>query len=386
MAAARIVLGSYLLADYPEGGGHWSAFLQFLLGLDALGVDVYWFELMLPSDDPAHDKRLIRIFLRRFAQLGFRDRTAVLYGSSPEYDDVSFESVRTYGLSRARVAEITASADAVWNFCLGFPPSLLAQFKRRVLIDTDPGVYQLSAADWDMGFNDHEAFVTVGLRIGKPDCEVPTCGVDWHPLLMPIHLPAWPPEPDPGPAAPVTTVTNLWGSEFELGDRTFTCDKHEVFWRYLSLPKLTGRPFELATNMDEGDDEGDRKTFLSAGWRLADPERVVRTPRRYRDYIRRSRAELGCPKPIYRDLRTGWFSDRSAAYLASARPVITETTGFEHVLPTGAGLLTVSNIDEAAEAVAEIDGNHARHQSAARAIAEEFFDARKCLAGILELS
>jgi hypothetical protein len=283
------------------------------------------------------------------------------------------------------VAEITAGADAIWNFCGGFPKAMLSEFRRRVLIDTDPGIFQLSALEWDLGLGEHEVLTTIGLRVGAPDCDVPTVGREWHPIRMPIHLPAWTASPDPGAAAPITTVTNLWGGEFALGDRLLNSHKHDCFWRYLSLPTRTGRSFELATNLDPDDDTGDRERFSTGGWRVADPARVVATPRRWRTYISRSWATLECPKAIYRDLRTGAFSDRSAGYLASGRPVITEATGFEHVLPTGVGLVTVAGADEAAEAVAEIDAGYERHRTAAREIAEEFFDARRCLTEMLAL-
>jgi hypothetical protein len=378
----RIVLGSWLLADDLEGGGHWSAFLQFLLGLDAIGVDVYWFEI-LEAEDPVIDQRRIRTFLRRFARLGFRERTALLYGKAPTHDAFSLEAAQVYGLPRPRVAGIIATADAVWNLCGEFPRALVSQFRQRVLIDTDPGVYQVSAEDWDMGLEDHDVFMTIGLRIGNEGCEVPTAGVHWQPFRMPIHLPAWLPAPDPGPTAPFTSITNLWGDEYWWRSRVFSSSKRDCYFRYLELPKRTGRQFELAASIDPDDETGDRERFADNGWRLVDASRVARTPRAYQQYIRRSRAEIGCPKPIHRDLQTGWFSDRSISYLASARPVVIEDTGLGDLLPTGVGLMAVAGPEEAVEAVAEIDADYTKHQSAAREIAEEFFDARKCLREML---
>jgi glycosyltransferase involved in cell wall biosynthesis len=90
-----------------------------------------------------------------------------------------------------------------------------------------------------------------------------------------------------------------------------------------------------------------------------------------------------CAKPIHTQLKTGWFSDRSIAYLASGRPVLAEDTGFTERLATGAGLLPFRNIEEAVEGAAEIDGNYNRHSRAAREMAETLFDSQRCLAAML---
>ena len=103
----------------------------------------------------------------------------------------------------------------------------------------------------------------------------------------------------------------------------------------------------------------------------------------YRDYVRKSRAEFLCPKPIHLDLKTGWFSDRSVAYLASGRPVLAEDTGFSAKLPTGLGLIPFRNLDEAVAGVTAIDSDYAKHSRAARELAAELFDSRRCLQAML---
>jgi glycosyltransferase involved in cell wall biosynthesis len=151
------------------------------------------------------------------------------------------------------------------------------------------------------------------------------------------------------------------------------------------MPTRTGRRFELAANIDPADDTGDRELLASEGWDLVHPHVEAGTPDSYHEYIRHSRAEFLCPKPIYRDLRTGWFSDRSACYLASGRPVLCEDTGFSEILPTGEGLLSFSDPEEAIAAVAEIDGNYMRHMSAARELAVAACDSRVTLQRMIEL-
>ncbi len=146
---------------------------------------------------------------------------------------------------------------------------------------------------------------------------------------------------------------------------------------------MAGRPFELAVNLHPHDRTGDRELLRAAGWRLVHPYRVAGTVSGYQRYLRRSRAELGCPKPIHRELRTGWFSDRSACYLASGRPVLIEDTGLSDHLPTGEGLLVFRDMAEAVAGVEEIDRNYARHQRAARRLAEDLLDSRRCLTAML---
>ena len=89
-------------------------------------------------------------------------------------------------------------------------------------------------------------------------------------------------------------------------------------------------------------------------------------------------------KDQYARLRTGWFSERSACYLAAGRPVVSQDTGFGNVLPTGEGLYAYQTTDEALAALEAIDADYERHSRAARAIAEEFFRAETVLARLLD--
>ena len=162
--------------------------------------------------------------------------------------------------------------------------------------------------------------------------------------------------------------------------------KRAAYLRYLDLPRRAGRPFELAANIHREDPTGDRELLTGHGWRLVHPYDVAASPGAYRDYIAASRAEICCPKPVFRELRTGWLSDRSACYLASGRPVLAEDTGFSEFLPTGIGLVTFTDLEEATDAVAAIDGDYTRHQRAARELAETHLDSRQCLAAMLSAS
>jgi len=121
----------------------------------------------------------------------------------------------------------------------------------------------------------------------------------------------------------------------------------------------------------------DRARLESYGWRLVPPlEMSLDIFGAYRDYFRRSRAEFTVAKDQNVRLRSGWFSERDACYLASGKPVVAQDTGFGRLLPTGEGLFAFRNADEALAAVEAINSDYPRHCRAARAIAEEYFEAR----------
>jgi hypothetical protein len=380
----RIVLGSGCMAAYPQGGGLWTGFLQHLFGFDALGHSVFWLELMWSSGDPARDRRRVRVFLKRFQRYGFENRCALLLfedKSEPQH----LESAQAFGRSKEEIRQLAQDADLLWNFSCALRQPLLGLFRRRALIDGDPGLVQLSALEWDMGIQDHHTLLTVGTKFRDADCTVPALKASWYPFLPPVSLKHWTFAPDPGPEAPFTSVTQWSWGEFHLDGRVLSTSKRTAYLQYIDLPARARRPMELAANIDPLDETGDREMLLSHGWRLAHPHRVARSPELYRRYIQQSRAELGCPKPIYRLLRTGWFSDRSACYLATGRPVLMEDTGVSDHLPTGKGVVTFRNLEEAAEGIARIDADYETHRQAARGLAHEFLDARKSLQTMLNV-
>jgi hypothetical protein len=381
----RIVLAGGFLASYPEGGGVWMGFLQVLLGLRELGHDPFWLELLPSSGNAGRDAARVEAFFTRMHEYGLRDCCAVLVqrcGSAEQ----TLDGGDAYGVSRTRLEDVVRSADLLWNFAAAIRPPLLSLFRRRVLVDGDPGHLQVSALTADLAITEHDAFLTVGSKLHDPDCDVPTLGVTWHRFLPFVHLPLWDVMPDPGPDAPITSVTQWTWEELWLGDRVLSVSKRDAYLPYLTLPRRAGRPFELAVNLSDTDDTGDRELLVGHGWQLAHPHTVAASPAAYQRYIAASRAEFGCPKPIHRALRTGWFSDRSAAYLASGRPVVFEDTGIGERLPTGKGLLLFRDLGQAVECVSAIDADWPSHARAAREIAEEFLDGRQILLAMLEAS
>jgi hypothetical protein len=379
----RIVLANGgSLARYPQGGGHWSCFLQYLFGLTALGHDMFWLEVLESSGNSAQDQQRIETFFRRFNGYGVAGRCAVLLYDR-DVNEPSLEQARAYGMSTQQIREIAQTADLVWDFACGLSEPLLSLFRWRVLIDGDPGHLQVSALTLDMGIRNHDVFLTAGTKLNDGDCEVPALGVKWRTFIQFVYLPMWNVAPDPGRHAPFTSVTHWTWEELEFKGRILSVSKRAAYLNYIDLPKQARRPFELAANIHPADDTGDRELLLAHGWSLPHPYRVAGTLASYRRYIKRSRAEFQCPKPVHTQLKTGWFSDRSAAYLATGRPVLAEDTGFSEHLPTGRGLLTFKNWAEAAAGVQEIDGNYPRHMRAARELAEQYLSSEKWLPRML---
>jgi hypothetical protein len=271
----------------------------------------------------------------------------------------------------------------MWNFACAIHPPFLSRFRRKALIDVDPGHLQILASQYEFGLKQHDVHLTVGPNVPAPECGVPKLGLTWHTFLPFAYLPMWDASPDPGRDAPFTSITQWTWEELPFEGRMMSASKRAAYMRYLDLPKRAGRPFELAANVGETDPMHDREALADGGWRVVEPHSVVATPEAYRDYLRASRAEILCPKPLFREWRTGWFSDRSVCYMALGRPVLAEQTGFSDFVPTGRGVLAFRDTDEALAGVAEIDGNYEFHSRHARELAADLFNSDRQLSAML---
>jgi hypothetical protein len=378
-----IVLGDRSLARYPQGGAYWMMWLQYLLGLRDLGHDVLLMELFQSPDDPARRDELIDIFFDRLGEYDLRDNAVILlYREDPP----TIDRVEALGERESDVKKRLHHADLLWNFAGAVRQPLLSLFKHKVFIDGDPGHVQVSALNYDFHLTDHDALLTVGSKMNDADCEVPRLGLAWQTFVPPIYPPLWEVGPNPGPDAPFTSVTHWTWEEVWLNGRILSTTKRDGYLRYLDLPKRAKAPFELAANIHPKDTTGDREMLIDNGWGVVDPWEVVPTPKHYQDYLLRSRGEICCVKPIFRELKTGWFSERSASYLASGRPVLEEETGFTDHYPSGEGIVAFTSMDEAVAGVEEINSNYDRHSKAAREIAEEYFNSRRTLEPMLTAS
>jgi hypothetical protein len=220
--------------------------------------------------------------------------------------------------------------------------------------------------------------------VGTKSFAVPTHGFKWLPTRQPVVTDLWKTRHGPARAAVLTSVAN-WSTsglkDITWRGKKYLWSKSREFLRFISAPKKSGEPFELATNID---DAKTRAKFMRNGWRLRCPLQLSVDYRLYRDYIRRSKGEFTVAKDQYVRLNTGWFSDRSGCYLAAGRPVITQETGFTEAYGGKAGLLSFRSMSEIVDAVKAVNSDYAKHSRAARSLAREFFEAEKVVQSILE--
>jgi hypothetical protein len=374
------ILLSGMVAAVPHQGGATWAVLQYLLGFKRLGHDVFFVEpveaaALRPAGAHLDRSDNAAYFRRVMGEFGLGQASALLLAGTR----------RTAGLPYDRLREIARRADVLVNVSgLLADEALTADVPLRVYLDLDPAFTQLwhAAEGIDMRFAGHSHFVTVGQAIGQPGCDVPTCGLAWIPTPQPVVLELWPAAGRVTRDA-LTTVANWRGYGSVEHGGVFYGQKAHSLRRFFALPTLTDEKFELALAIHP--DEGrDLAALRDNGWRLLDPARVARTPAGYRRFVRGSRAEFGVAKSGYVAARCGWFSDRSACYLASGRPVVAQETGFSRFLPAGTGLFAFETIDDVLASLEALNGDYGRQARAARAVAEEYLDSDKVLARLLE--
>lgn len=351
-------------------------YLQYCLGLRDLGVDVAYLEdnEAWPYDPHQNRPDPEAVYTRAWLRELFE----------------AFELPWAYRDPRGRysgtlgdVAAYCASADLLLNVSGGHRLAPHHREARRVaLIDTDPGFVQVAAARGDPGTRawlaEHDLLFTFALSVGRPGCRLPEDGFRWRPTRQPVHLAFWSPVPDE-PGAVYTTVMNWHAYDPVEWQGERWGQKDAEFRLVLPLPERTGLPLELAL----GGAGAPRDDLRRAGWRIVDPRDPTRTVWTLRDYIAQSRGEVTVAKQAYVLSRGGWFSERSANYLAAGRPVVAEDTGWSEHLASGEGLLAFTTGEEAVAAVREVEGDVARHAAAARAVAAREFDARRVLSRLL---
>jgi hypothetical protein len=259
---------------------------------------------------------------------------------------------------------------------------VLAAPRRRVYFDQDPVFTQLWMAEYgkELNFGPDDVLLTVGLNIGTPHSPIPDCGLRWHHCLPAVMLEHWSADFDTS-CRRFTTIASF-GSFSELQFRgTWYGTKRDAFRRAAELPARVDQELEVA--LGSRLDDPDVELLRRGGWAIADGTGLD-TLAKYQHYIAESRAEIGIAKDAYVRGESGWFSDRAAHYLASGKPVLVESTGFERCLPTGRGLIAFHDMEEAAAGICEINRNYRGHCRAAREFAEEFLDYRKVLPPVVE--
>jgi hypothetical protein len=378
-----IIVGT--LASNPYAGMAWMH-MQITAGLRRLGHDAYYFESTSawPYDPvrntAVNDSEYALPYIRRVAEsFDLGDRWA--YRRS--YSDKEW-----FGLSRGKAEELLAGADAVFNVAgaTRFAEEGL-KVGRLVYFGTDPGVHEIAYAKEDENvwtiIEEHDECVTYGENIGLAECSIPPLPRLRARTRQPVLLDLW--RDGPPSRQEFTTVGN-WrqdGFDIDFANETYFWSKHHEFLKFIDLPRRNRQTIELATGLGNLHSE-ERELLESKGWKLIDALALTADPWRYRDYVRSSRGEFTVAKDLNVRLRSGWFSERSACYLAAGRPVITQDTGFGSVLPTGEGLFAFNTMEDILAAFEAINSDYEKHSRAARAIAEEYFRAETVLAKLLQ--
>lgn len=369
------------VVTYPEGGGHFWVYMQYVQGLRALGCEVYWLERFQTGRSSDWDDWARSTFFDRMAHFGLEGRAILYREQDPSSETPEFQYL---GRSRSSAEALFRRADLLLNFRYAVSPALLKKFQTTALVDIDPGLLQFWMNAGQITVPAHDTYFTIGETVGTDAALFPDCGLSWTHIPPPVSLELWPYAYDPSCTA-FTTVSGWWGGEFMTDQNGVTYDnnKRASYLSFVDLPSRTPQTLELALNLGDGD-TADRTRMEQHGWRVHHSFDVAKSPAAYREYIQSSRGEFSCVKPSCLAFQNAWISDRSVCYLASGKPVVVQHTGTSSFLPNGNGLFRFSTLEEAADALATINADYEAHSRAARSIAETYFDAEQVLKRVLD--
>ena len=321
------------------------------------------------TDDPTPALSYLQSVLPRY---GWTER---------DYSFIDLQG-RCHGSGWGRLRDALTQADFVLDMGDATWFDELGLCSRRGFIDVDPMFTQVQLlSDGGRKAETTSHFDTAfshGVRIGKPDCSIPLAGRHWIPARTAIVTRFWQADMR-GADRPITTLMN-WtsGREITHEDQTYGY-KNREFERVMRLPSLTDWTCVVAM----GGGAAPRDRLREFGWQIVNPLEASRTIDAYHAFIAGSAADFGVAKHAYVASKSGWFSDRSTCYMASGRPVLHQDTGIGDWLPTGEGVLLFGTLAEAIERLRELRLDYQRHSRAARAIAEEYFEASTVLKNML---
>ena len=378
-----IVIGS--LIREPTGGHAW-ANLSYVHGLAELGHDVYYIEdsddypacydpkISAASTDPTYG---LRFAANALSRLGLGDRWAYYDAHAGEWKGERARDARAI----CKSADLILSYSGMWNNPLR---EWFETVPRRATIDGDPGFTQvrnLAEPAFRGRCETYTAFFTIGANIGKPGCTIPADGFPWEVTRLPVSLGAWPYAPGPRNGRYTTVIQwETFPGPIQYGG-LMLANKSESFRPFSELPRQLGPIFDIAVRSRWTSPDA---MLRQAGWGIADIDGISRDPWTYQAFIQASKGEFSIAKAGYVETRSGWFSERSAAYLASGRPVLHQDTGFSDWLPCGKGVFAFRSPEEVIDAVSRVDADYDAHCRAARKLAEEFFAAACVLPPLIE--
>ena len=406
-----VVISPSNVVTFPEGGGHFWVYMQYVQGLRELGCEVYWLERFQSSGDRERDELMLSTFYKRMEGYGLGGKV-ILYQNSISDNGTEYEYI---GFCPSEAQTIFLRAELLLNFYYGIHPALLSCFRRTALIDIDPGLLQFWITVGQLVVPPHDQYFSTGETVGTPNAKFSDCGLTWIRIRPPVCLELWPYVYAPNSEA-FTTVSGWWGNDGKgewITDGQEICyenNKRVSFMQFVELPRLTNQVIELALCLGEGDVEGDQtsseqtwqvtnpvphdvtdykgdaedeKVLKSYGWRVRHAYKMAGSPEKYQSYIQMSRGEFSCAKPSCMKFQNAWISDRTLCYLASGKPVVVQHTGPSSYLPNGEGMFRFSKLSEAVDALITINANYEKHCRAAREIAETYFEAKQTMDRIL---
>ncbi|MFL6552221.1 MAG: hypothetical protein ACJ8LV_02540 [Chthoniobacterales bacterium] len=377
-----IFLGCGFAAKYRQGGGNFSVPLQWMLGLRRLKLDAIWLELLPGTEDVLADQPKIRSFQTQLRAHGFAGRYCLLYQKRAA-DTHDLDLLQCIGISKRELLERLDGPNVLLNLAYSIHPPLLLKFERRIFCDLDPSEIFYWMTKMEVGQSFHHEFWTIGLNVHRDDCRLPKSALAWKTFYPLVDTKLFRPQSPPRSPKFTTVGQWYWGGAVEVAGEFPDLSKRFAFEPYLGLPaRVPEARFELAMNIATEDLE--RERLRRCGWQVVDPHRVARTPRSYRRYLASALAEFTAIKGVDVAWRTGWVSDRAAAFLALGRPVITEDTGAQRYLPAENGFRLIRSAADAETAVREVLHDWSRLSKQAGQCAVEVFDSVRNLRRILD--
>jgi len=382
--APFVLVGASIAWTYNRGGSAWTR-LSWILGLERLGVEVFVVDeidlercTFRVGDEHVYENAL---------NVGWFDAIVERFGLSGRAALIGQDGQALRGPCLADLQEVASSADALVNLAGDLRHGEIKnRVRRRILVDTDPGLTQfwLAAGRAAPRVVDHDLYFTVGENIGLQECSIPSAGIDWRHVRQPVLLDEWPVCETPSPWR-FTTVAK-WrgiGPHGKLANAGVKAsDKGDEFLEFSQVAPLTGERFEVA--VDDAADPGETGALVRAGWTVRSAQRVTADTDSFRCYVQGSGAEFSVAKGAYVDTRSGWFSDRTTRYLASGRPALVQDTGFDRTIPVGDGVIAFRSVEDAVAGAQSIAANYGHHARSARQIAEQYFAAGPVLGRFLD--
>ena len=380
---ALVVLSGALANKPLNGGNAWSR-LSWALGFKRLGFAVCFVE-QIDSRNCVDANGAVTSFKGSINCTYFQN-TLERFGLEQSCSLICDQGKEVYGLPLDTLQQKAKQASLLFNFSGHLTqPELLGSFQCKAYFDDDPGFTQFWHAENNPGSRlaGHDFYFTIGANIGKPNCPIPTNGIDWRYTRPPVVLEHWPTCPRPV-LDRFTTVASWRGAygPVQHNGATYGLKVHE-FRKFIELPQRNAANFEIALQINPTDQK-DRDALLANRWCLVDPKTSCGSVESFRAYISNSGAEFSAAQGVYVQTNSGWFSDRTVHYLAAGRPALVQDTGTKSHYPVGEGLLTFRTLDEAVAGTESIERDYHRHCRAARRIAEDYFDSDKVIGQFLD--